>query len=208
MKTTTTSKTYSLRSRFTGALARLIADSFDDEGRPVPTRYRLAPKDDDEVLAVYEAATPAQAAFVKAFNTPWETSSLSYPSWGVLDMSEYEVAEITRVYSRGVTNYEMPHPVTFSRVVGQRPTSVEKAGFYLQEHVPFEFVRKPLSFGVAPVPDGESLKSLKEKCTGRFILVRDDIAQLCVGVTELPAEYSALFTVEKGVGLILTRVPD
>lgn len=199
--------TYGLRNRFTGSLARLITDGFDDEGRPVPTRYRLSVRDDEEELMLYEAVTPAQAALVKAFNTPWETSSQSYPAWGVLDMSEYEVAEITKVNSWSVTDYKVPRPVTFDRLIGQRPTTIETAALYLGAPVPFEFVRKPLSFGLVPIPEGESLESLKEKCTGRFVLVRDDIPQMCVGVTELPTAYAELFTVEKGAGLILTRGP-
>jgi hypothetical protein len=208
VKATTVSVTYGLRSRVTGALARLISDVVDADGTPVPPRYRLAVPHDDAAQLVYETPTAAQAAFVKAFDTPWETSSLSYPAWGVLDMSEYEVAVVTKETSYGIADYKVPEPVTFDRVIGQRETTYEKATLYLKDRIPFEFIRKPLSFGVAPIPAGESFESLQEKCKGRFILVREDAPQLCVGVTELPAEYRELFTFEEGVGLILTRVPD
>lgn len=205
-----TEKTYGLRNRFTGGLARLLVETLDNDGNRVPPQYRLGMDHDDEAAMLFQVDTAEKAALVKSFNTPENMSSKSYPGWGVLDMYRFDVAEITKVTSYSVSEVDQAAPVAFARLIGQCATTQSKAENLLGHAIPDAFIGKPLSLSVAPVPAGETFDSLKEKCTGRFILVTEEDAhiELCVGVSKLPDQYLRLFVLEQGVGLICTRVPD
>lgn len=203
---TTTSTGYGLRHKTTMKLARLLQEETDGNGYSNAEQYRLVDEDDD-TFAVFEVDTPEKAALVLVVDTKWYNSTEVRPSWGSLDMADFEVVEIVRVSSVDIQPFSVPTPVQFGRAVEVRKTMRKLAERYLGHSIPEKFNEATLSFVVVPLPDGETVESLKVRCTNQPALLNTSMGfpEMCLGVFELPDEYKALFSQGLGVGLILTQ---
>lgn len=208
MSTTSTTTTgYGLRHKTTGQLAHIYEEDTDGNGYSNEYQYRLVDSDTGYRCRVFEVDTANKAALVLVINTAWYNSTQEKPGWGGLDLTEYEVVEIVRVSSVSIEACNVPVPVTFTKVVEQRRTMRSLAERYLGHSIPDEYAGGDLKFTVAPLPAGETVASLKEKCTNRPVIVGagNEYPEFCVGAFQLPEEYAALFEKGDGVGVILTR---
>lgn len=203
---TVTSKGYGLRHKVTGQMACLIEEETDGAGYSNEYQYRLVEGGGNFSFPEFETDTPEKAALVLVIDTPWFNSTKLRPSWGGLVLAEYEVVEVTRVSTVETKPCNVPIPVTFGRAVEERKTMRSLAERYLGHCIPDEFAEKSLSFIVVPAPEGETVASLKAKCTNQPVLLSTsgDYPELCLGVFELAEEYAVLFPKGLGVGLILT----
>lgn len=204
METTTTTG-YGLRHKKTGILARLAEQEDYASGG---VSYRLTAGEAGDTYPEFEVDTPSKAALALVINTPSYNSTPIKPGWDKrLNMAEYEVAKIVRVSSVEVTACDVPVPVRFGRDVEHRRTMRRLAERYLGHAIPDEHANAELTFIVVRAPDGETVDSLKEKCTNQPVLMGadNDYPDLCLGVFALPLEYADLFKDNRGVGLILTH---
>jgi hypothetical protein len=202
---TITTTGYGLRHKKTGLLARL-AEQEDQTSEGLS--YRLMAGDVGDVYPEFEVDTPDKAALALVINTPWYNSTPAKPGWDKkLNMAEYEVAQIVRVSSVEVTACDVPVPVRFGRDVEHRRTMRRLAERYLGHAIADEHADAELTFIVVRAPEGETVDSLKTKCTNRPVLMgeENDYPELCLGVFTLPLEYADLFKDGRGVGLILTH---
>lgn len=208
MSTVTVKSTgYGLRHKTTGHMACLVEEETDGNGYSNEYQYRLVEGSADASFRQFETETADAAALARIINTPWFNSTKLRPAWGALEMADYEVAEVVRVSSVTITLCDIPTPVTFGKSVEERKTMRKLAERYLGYSLPDEYDRKSLSFIVVAAPEGETLETLKMKCTNRPVLLGKgtDYPELCLGVFELAEEYQALFSNQDGVGLILTH---
>jgi hypothetical protein len=205
---TVTSTGYSLRNKFTGKLVGIIEEETDGNGYSNEYKYRLYDGDMREGSFMdFQVDSPEKAALVLVINTPWYNSTKIRPSWDGLDMKQYEVVEVKRVSSVEITPCNVPTPVEFGKPVDERKTLLKLAERYLGYSIPEQFREKGLSFVIVAAPEGETLASLKEKCTNMPVLLASSMGypEMCLGVFELPEDYSDMFQKELGVGLILTH---
>lgn len=199
---------YGLRHKGTGKMARLIEEETDGNGYSNEYKYRLYDGEErGSCFHDFEVEKPEQAALALVIDTPWYNSTKIRPSWDGLDMSEYEVVEVTRISSVETKPCDVPIPVTFARAVEERRTMRSLAERYLGHAIPDEFGEKSLSFVVVSVPEGETVESIKAKCRNQPVLMSTGMGypELCLGAFDLPEEYVPLFTKGPGVGLILTH---
>jgi hypothetical protein len=208
MSTTSTTTTgFGLRHKTTGLLAHIYQEDTDNNGYSNEYQYRLLESDSGYRCKVFEVDSANKAALVLVINTAWYNSTEEKPSWGGLDLTEYEVVEIVRVSSVSVESCAVPVPVTFTKVVEQRRTMLKLAERYLGHAITEDIGNRELKFTVAPLPEGETVASIKEKCTNRPVLIGagNEYPELCLGAFELPEEYATLFEKGDGVGIILTH---
>jgi len=205
--TSTTTQGFGLRHKTTGQLAHIYQEDTDGSGYSNEYQYRLLDADSGYRCKVFEVDSANKAALALVINTAWYNSTEEKPNWGGLDRAEYEVVEIVRVSTVSIKTTDVPVPVTFIKVVEQRRTMQKLAERYLGHSIPDEHAEHDLKFSVAPLPAGETVASIKEKCTNRPVLigVGSEYPELCLGAFELPEEYAALFENGDGVGLILTH---
>lgn len=205
--TSTTTAGFGLRNKLTGQLAHIYEEDTDGAGYSNENQYRLLDSDSGYRCRVFEVQSANKAALVLVINTAWYNSTEEKPNWGGLDMTEYEVVEIVRVSSVSVEPVDVPIPVTFTKVVEQRRTMRKLAERYLGHAITEDLGNGEIKFTVVPLPEGETVASIKEKCTNRPILIGagNEYPELCLGAFELPDEYAALFEKGDGVGILLTH---
>lgn len=202
---TTTSKGYGLQHKVTGELACL--DKFETDG-----------DGDQYVLSVqksafhggpfpeFEVDTPEKAALARAINTPFYNSNQMRPSWGDLVMADYQVVELNRVYSVEVAPCDVPDTVRFSRPSFKERTTREAAEKHLGHAIPAPFNGQSMYFVLIKMPAGETVESLRTKCELLPAVFGSDTEHpaRCLGVFEVPAQYTAILNGEAGVGVITT----
>jgi hypothetical protein len=204
---TTVTTGYGLRHKTTGQLAHIYEEDTDGNGYSNEYQYRLVDSDTGHRCRVFEVDSANKAALVLVINTAWYNTTEEKPSWGGLDLAEYDVIKIVRMSSVSLEVCNVPVPVTFTKVVEQRRTMRSLAERYLGHSIPDEYASGDLKFTVAPLPAGETVASLQEKCTNRPVIVGvgNEWPEFCVGAFDLPEEYAALFEKGDGVGVILTH---
>jgi hypothetical protein len=203
---TVTSTGYGLRHKSTGQMVCVLEEETDGHGFSNEYQYRLV-EGGGGSFTEFQTDTPDKAALVLVVDTPWYNSTKFRPSWGGVDVAEYEVVEVTRVSTVDIKPCDVPIPVTFARPLEERKTMRKLAERYLGYSISDEFGEKPLAFLVVLAPEGETVASLKARCTNQPVLMANssDYPELCLGVFDLPEEYQALATEGLGVGLILTQ---
>jgi hypothetical protein len=204
---TTVTTGYGLRHKTTGRLAHIYEEDTEGGGYSNENQYRLLESDTGYRCKVFEVDSVNKAALVLVINTAWYNSTEEKPGWGGLALAEYEVIKIVRMSSVSLEVCDVPVPVTFTKVVEQRRTMLKLAERYLGHAITEDIGNRDIKFTVAPLPEGESVASIKEKCTNRPVLIGagNEYPELCLGAFELPEEYAALFEHGDGVGIILTH---
>jgi hypothetical protein len=199
---TTTSTVFGLRHKVTGELVGIYSEENNEGSFSNADRYTLVLGGS---FRLFEVDSPEKASLVLAINTPRYNTQPYAPGWGSVNVKELEVVEIVRTMT--VTPVETMTPIRFGDPVqsyGKFRSIIER---YLGFELPVSNKESLFQMNIVYLPEGETLESLKKKCTGRPLFIGEDSTypQIGLGVFQLPEEYEDLLKGKPGCGLVATH---